>query len=330
MSKYRLLLFFILALLLALIPVSYRLSTNAVFSLASPTQSECRIVQHDLGEACVPLHPKRVVVLGGLDAVLALGVKPVGAEGTIESFYEAAFSKADLAAIEPIGFSETGVDLEAILKLKPDLILQLAFWNYVSPTYDLLSKTIPMVVVMNQTEAEWKSVFLKYAEALGKTREANQILASYHARLAEFQARMGDRLNQIKVSLVRVFPLGLSFYLKTSFPGSIVAETGLQRPPVQDVTSPQALYIDVNPEMLDVLDGDVMFVWSFGYNAPMIRTAQSVLKRLQSDSLWSQLKVVQQKQVYEVSSSTWMGYGPIAANLVVDDLFKYFLGEPSS
>ncbi|MDJ0593425.1 MAG: hypothetical protein QNJ72_26140 [Pleurocapsa sp. MO_226.B13] len=48
------------------------------------------------------------------------------------------------------------------------------------------------------------------------------------------------------------------------------------------------------------------------------------MKQLKADPLWSKLNAVQQGKVYDVPSY-WIGMGPIAANLVLDDLFKYLV-----
>lgn len=41
---------------------------------------DCRMIQHQIGETCVPANPERVIVLdsSALDAAFALGVKPIG------------------------------------------------------------------------------------------------------------------------------------------------------------------------------------------------------------------------------------------------------------
>jgi iron complex transport system substrate-binding protein len=43
--------------------------------------AKCRVVQHKLGESCIPTHPKRIVILDEyylLDIVSVLNIKPVG------------------------------------------------------------------------------------------------------------------------------------------------------------------------------------------------------------------------------------------------------------
>lgn len=163
----------------------------------------------------------------------------------------------------------------------------------------------------------------KYTEALGKTDNAEQIMADYNTRIEEFQAQMGDRLYSTEVSIVRVYQNRISIYLKDSFCGTIVADVGLSRPPHQTNTE-QTFNMAIGKELLHKADGDVIFIWTYGSNEEIAQDAQTALKQLKADPLWSKLNAVQQGKVYEVPGY-WIGMGPIAANLVLDDLFKYLV-----
>ena len=50
---------------------------------------------------------------------------------------------------------------------------------------------------------------------------------------------------------------------------------------------------------------------------------------MQAIPLWFKLKAVQQGKVYQVGSY-WVGTSPLAANRVIDDLFKFLLKNPQS
>uniref|UniRef100_A0ACD5GN64 Uncharacterized protein n=1 Tax=Desertifilum tharense IPPAS B-1220 TaxID=1781255 RepID=A0ACD5GN64_9CYAN len=77
-------------------PVS-RLHPSGYFCLSASggagndyTPNSCQMVQHVMGETCVPLNPQRIVTLDGfgLDALLALGVQPVGAANPFSSYLD--------------------------------------------------------------------------------------------------------------------------------------------------------------------------------------------------------------------------------------------------
>ena len=283
--------------------------------------SDCRLVQHSLGEVCVPLVPQRVVALNGLDTVISLGIKPIG---NIEVNEYDSYLKGKWEGIEDLG-DHNGYSLESIVALKPDLILGAESDLH---EYDLLSQIAPTVIVKLDSGHQWKEFLSKYAEALGKEDEAEQIIADYQARIEEFQAQMGDRLSQTEVSIVNLRQgNGILLYQKDTFCGSIVADAGLPRPPGQK-NNEHAQMMNISKELLHMADGDVIFAWTYGSNAEIAQDAQATLAELKADPLWAKLNAVQQGKVYDVPSY-WIGWGPIVANLILDDLFKYLVDSPS-
>ncbi len=295
----------------------------------SLTPSDCRMVSHAMGETCVPLSPQRIVSLGGLDYLLALGVQPIASD---EIGYHEVHLQDEVEGIENVG-GANAPSLEKILALKPDLIIGS---DYVEISYDALSQIAPTVLLPFRHSGEWKAFFRRYAEALGKTAEAEQVMTDYDARLETFKQQMGDALSETQVSIVRVYPERVNLYLKDSFCGTIVADAGLARPPAQDLTAEEAQTITGNPiqvsisrERISDADGDVIFLWTTGHTDEVAQQARAEKARLKADLLWSRLKAVQQDQVYEVPGY-WIGDGPLAANAVIDDLFKYLVETPQS
>jgi iron complex transport system substrate-binding protein len=71
-------------------------------------------------------------------------------------------------------------------------------------------------------------------------------------------------------------------------------------------------------------DSDVIFLWTGENTAAAKQEAEQKLANLKADPLWRQLNAVQKNKVYQVPSY-WIGSGPIAANQVIDDLFKYLV-----
>ncbi|XPM59749.2 MAG: ABC transporter substrate-binding protein [Leptolyngbya sp. IPPAS B-1204] len=297
-------------------------------TLETTASTHCRIVQHSMGESCVPLNPQRVIVLSGLDGVLALGVKPVGIAGNLDPLFVPYLSQDQTEPPQIIGLVGDRPSLEAILQLQPDVILGTS-WDMDANTYKLLSQIAPTIGVKLETDAQWKEPLIKFAEALGKTAEADRVLSNYNARLAEFKAKMGDRLHQLQASLVRIYPDSIAFYLSSSFPGSILKDAGIQRPPAQVIEPRGQNQQRIDKELISLLDADIMFIWTYGYTPEIAKAAESALDKLKTDPLWQALKVVQRHQVYEVSATYWFGFGPIAANLVIDDLLKYLVETPS-
>lgn len=299
---------------------------SGALSRSNPSvpSSDCHIVRHTKGETCVPNNPQRVIVLGGLDNALSLGVKPIGSDGVDQ--YEF-YLREKVSEIEDVGGNDAP-NIEKILALKPDLILA---EEYVTTDYNTLSNIAPTVLIPFEHSGQWKEVFMRHAEALGKTAEAKRVMDNYNARLEEFKQQMGNRAAETEVSIVRVYPTHVNLYLKDSFCGTVVADAGLSRPPAQDLTASEAetllgnsIQHTVSREKLQDADGDVIFLWTYGHENEIVQQTQAEKEKLKADPLWSTLKAVRQEQVYEVPGY-WIGNGPIAANLVIDDLFKYLI-----
>lgn len=303
---------------------SGNLTDSAAPKQASAPNAGYRQVEHALGSTQVPANPQRIVTLDGfaLENVLALGGQPVGTtlNGSVEQQPE--FLKAKVADVELLG-SFAQPNLEKILALKPDLILGAT--GGAEPVYKQLAAIAPTILAHSDSSDDWKSVLYKHAEALGKAEAADQLMADYNARLERFKSQMGDRLSTTEVSVVRVYPNAIGVYLQGSFAGSILADAGLSRPPAQRGLGVQQ---QISKERIQDLDGDVIFLWAYGSDSD-IQTAQqakAALAKFKTDPLWSQLTAVEQGKVYEVPGY-WIGFGPLAANAVIDDLFEYLLGQ---
>jgi iron complex transport system substrate-binding protein len=68
----------------------------------------------------------------------------------------------------------------------------------------------------------------------------------------------------------------------------------------------------------------MIFVVVYNYQPQVEKELQTTLKELQNDPLWSCLEAVQQDQVYPVGSH-WIISGSLAAQAMIDDLFKYLV-----
>lgn len=295
-------------------------------SVETNVNSECRPIQHAMGETCVPLEPQRVVTLGGtiLESALAMDVQPLAAQTDVLPHLE--------SQLEEVGILGWPLNLEQVVALKPDLIIGLASGQE-QETYDLLTQIAPTVLADDQTSGDWKQIVQFMGQVFGQSEIANQVLADYRARIENLRKQLGGQRSDTEVSVVRLYPDKISVYLKDSFSGTILADAGFRRPLAQELNANQALAAVGNPiqmflskERLIDADGDVIFVVVYDYQPQIERELQTMLKELQNDPLWSHLEAVQQEQVYSVGSH-WIVSGPIAANAVLDDLFKYLVEE---
>jgi len=288
-------------------------------SLSAQDVASCeagfRSFTHALGETCIPEAPQRVVVLdtGELDNALALGAPVVGAPVADATQYQA-YLADQLEGITDTG-SISEPNLEAILALSPDLII--GSKQRYEAIYEQLSQIAPTVFT-ESLRVPWQQNFNFHADALGKTAEAAELIASYDAHVADLQAALGDKLETTTISIVRFRPGQVRLYLKSSYIGYILQDVGLKRPASQDEDTFSA---EISLEEVQTVDADYIFVT--GYDVD-----DSERDTFLNSPLWQTLGAVQNGHVVDINDDTWIaGLGVQAANLVLDDLATLLVGE---
>ncbi len=159
-----------------------------------------REITHAMGTTDVPDHPQRIVVLTneGTEALLAVGIKPVGA---VKSFLGNPWYDhiaTDMADVVVVG-EESTVNLEVLLSLEPDLILGNKMRH--EKIYEQLSAIAP-TVVSERLRGDWKINMALYTDAAGKGDEGKAALAKYDARIAAIHDALGASLDE-KISIAR-------------------------------------------------------------------------------------------------------------------------------
>ncbi len=186
-------------------------------------------VQHAMGRTTTPDNPQRIVVLTteGTEAVLALGIKPVGAANGRAVNARGSVWYAHVAdwldGVEPLG-EERAVNLEQIAALEPDLILGNRQRH--EGVYDQLSAIAP-TVLSNRLRGDWRKNFELYAEALGKKDEGAAVLAAFDKRVAELSDALGAQKDET-LSVIRFMPGQIRIYQRDSFSGDVLARLGAQ------------------------------------------------------------------------------------------------------
>lgn len=276
---------------------------------------ETRVIKHAMGETKITGTPQKIVTLfqGANDVVVALGVKPAG---VVESWvqqpvYE--YLRKDLNGVPQVG-QEPQPNLEEINKLKPDLIIATKIRH--EGIYEQLSQIAPTVVT--ETLFDWKETVKLAGEAMNKTEDATKLLADWETRVADFKAKMGNRLpieatiTNFRADQVRIFYMG--------YAGKILKELGFTRPAGHDadkwgveLTSKEAI-----PDM----NADMIFNFNSGTDTAAI---EKNYKDWTSSPLWKNLDAVKNNQLYQVDEVAWnMAGGYTSANMMLDDLYKLF------
>jgi iron complex transport system substrate-binding protein len=277
-----------------------------------------KIVSHTLGQVEIPLRPQRIVVLDAsnaffLDALSALGVKPVGLTRCSNCINSDPFSEF-LGDLPTVG-SDEQPSLEKILSLKPDLILG---YKWQKSFYPLMSAIAPTVMIdIYSGGNDFKRDFKYLAEILGRSDQVEAILAEYNAKVQRFRQQLEEKLKTKTVSLLAFWGSTLHVYgSELLFYADVMDDIGIRFIPAYK--NLKSDYLRLNIETVPDWDADFLFI-HFYY-----REEFEKLKSLSffKEPIWSTLKAVRNKQVYIMS---WAGGGPIAANQIINELYKYFL-----
>jgi len=292
------------------------LRSIALASLALVQPAFAREITHAMGTTDVPDSPQRIVVLTneGTEALLAVGITPVGAVRSWLGDPWYAHIAADMADVTVVG-EESAVNLETIAALQPDLIL--GNKTRQEKIYDQLSAIAP-TVMSERLRGDWKINMALYTDAVGKGDEGRAALDAFDARVHKIAEAAGPALQE-EVSLGRFMPSLTRIYYKDTFAGLILGEIGFARPAAQ--AKPE--FADaIGKERIPELEGDRLFyyVYETGDGEGNSQAADWT-----SDPLWLNLDVVKAGKAYAVDDAVWnTAGGYLAANLLLDDVERIY------
>ena len=282
------------------------------------TENTSYTVEHAMGSTTLEKTPEKVVILTneGTEALLALGVTPVGAvqSWTGNPWYD--HIADEMKDAEVVGL-ESEVNVEAIAALQPDLIIGNKMRQ--EAIYEQLSAIAPTIFA-EDLRGNWKNNFELYAKALNKEEEGKEIIEAYDTRIADLKEQLGDKLN-MKVSMVRFMAGDVRIYQKDSFSGVILDQLGFARPESQNVN--EFAIKGATKEQMPLMDGDILFYFTYetGDNA-----ATELEKEWLEDPLFKNLEVAKKGEVHKVDDVIWNTAGGVkAANLMLDDIENTFL-----
>jgi iron complex transport system substrate-binding protein len=286
----------------------------------SDKNEEAYSVEHAMGTTEIKGTPEKVVILTneGTEALLELGVTPAGAvqSWTGDPWYD--HISDDMKDVEVVG-TESELNIEAIAKLQPDLIIGTKMRQ--EEQYNQLNEIAP--TVMSETlKGNWKENFELYSKALNKEEEGKEVIAQYDQRIEDLKGKLGDKLNQ-EISMVRFLAGDVRIYHKDSFSGVILDQLGFARPEDQDVDD--FAENGVTKERIPAMDGDVLFYFTYETGDG---EANKLAEEWINDPLFKNLEAAKAGNVHEVSDAIWnTAGGVVAANKMLDDIEKYFLKQ---
>jgi iron complex transport system substrate-binding protein len=267
-------------------------------------------------DVVVPQQAQRVVTLSeiDLDSALALGLTPVGAingrgQTSLPHYLQSAETAGLVKGIQIVG--DLGrPNVEAIIKLKPDLILTSALRPEV---LELMRKIAPTFVSFKNGD-NWKDVLGRVAAAVGREQQAAAFMAGYEKELRAARAKLAG-VSDKTVSIVRWNPNGPAFMYQDSFASLVLRDMGLERPASQRIAG-ERHSMPLSMEALDKIDAGWLFIGTLDPRGDAADAMQTVAK----SSSFQRLSAVKSKRYFPVDGSKWTSIGgPLAALSIVKE-----------
>lgn len=292
-------------------------TTQNAGNTADQAQSNYPLTIKDLkGDFTLEQKPTRIVVLDNkfADQLVALDEKPIGSvtsAGDDQDFPSYLMDK--MTDVKVLGTRDEP-NMEAILEMDPDLILCTGFQEQF---YEQFSQIAP--TLMLDFDEDWRDTLVTLGKIMEKDEEAQSLLTAYETKTAELREKFAEKLGDETVALIRPRDGGIRVHPPAHRTGAILYnDLGLKLPPAmegQDDT------YQISMEVLPDINADHYFMLA---NAMFQEDVDSVI----NTDIWKTQKAVQQGHVYTVDTTQWIAYyGPIAINLIVDEIAELLLNE---
>jgi len=246
-------------------------------------------LKHVYGETVIEKKPERIVTIGWTtqDAVVALGEVPVAipeqkwggnAEGVLPWTADA-IAATGKPAPKVINF-DTEIPYEDVLAAEPDLILA-PYSGVTQEQYDRLSAIAPTVAYAGKPWAgSWQEITRITGQALGKSAEADALIASIDDKLAAAAAAHPEFAGKtFTFGSLWVGEAGMNVYSKTDPRVVMVTQLGLQPSAGVDALPTDTYFTTVSYEKLDTLDADVLISLDEGDEASDALYANELVQR---------------------------------------------------
>ncbi|KUI43891.1 Fe3+-citrate ABC transporter substrate-binding protein [Mycobacterium sp. GA-1199] len=278
-----------------------------------------RLVRHAAGETLVRADPQRIVVLSGdqLDALCALGLQSriVAAALPDGSDSQPSYLGQVIHDVPGVG-SRSEPDLDGIRAAAPDLIL--GSQALTPEAFGPLSDIAP-TVFSGPPGAAWQDNLRTVGAATGRQDAANGLVEGFH-RAADKTGADNDATH-FQASVVQFTDTTMRVYGVDTFPGSVLADVGVDRPVTQRFTDKPYIEVGVsdadiadNPD-LSIADGDIVYV---SFDSPAARDRAPAV--LESDA-WKKLGATRDNRVFAVNNEVWQtGENIVAARGMLADL----------
>lgn len=279
---------------------------------SSPSASTgTRLVDSVHGRIRVPAEPKRIVSVNQFDTVALydLGITPVGVYDYGIDYTSPRYRKK-YAAAPKIG--TTGIDIEKVAALKPDLILGYDI-DFNNTAFKQLTAIAPTVITTN---ASWKACAQQIADAVHRSDSYDALKAKYAQRCQTIRKRYARVLDSTKWDALQGgFDTGTCWVYSTRAAFvDVMTDAGVKLATSTAKPADQ-VYTSLSYENLSELaDADVIAYWSaYGNDKPVNNGPQ-----LFAQQGWKDLPAVKAGRLVPIADVAMNSYGDALA--VLDEL----------
>ncbi|MEM7062496.1 MAG: iron-siderophore ABC transporter substrate-binding protein [Cyanobacteria bacterium P01_B01_bin.77] len=321
-------------------------SLNETISTVPSDPANCRTVQHEMGETEICGQPQRIVVFGPglLEALLALDIQPIGYAPHLDFFPGDYIDPAQ--QIPYVGdritqpLANVGTmrqpSIEAILKVKPDLIIAI---DYNDDIYATLSQIAPTLLLSYPEPSDTDKNLRAIARAVDRTEQAEQLIVQAQQQIVNAQAAFASLVeSHPKVLLLSSSQLQeIELISSSTLCGSLIEEFGFQL-----VFPPEINHDDSRPVLPISLESlpelnDANLVLLLGHNFDTAKELNSMdgFENYQLSSLkqaWAENPIAQSLDASKTGQVYFFdGYlcgslpGPIGTELYLEELQEKLL-----
>ncbi len=311
-----------------------------------PTQPNCRIIDHDVGQTKICNRPQKIAILRphNLDLLLSLGRQPAGYAELLIIHPGKSFDNpkeqipylGDHITTKPLNLGTANTpSLETLAQLKPDLIVG---GGTVKNQYSTLSQIAPTILWSNRTvQGKWQQNLQNLAKAVGDEEKAIQVIQKHNQMVAAAKSEFAEVVaSHPKILLIGGDQLSGTFYFinKQSYLSNLFNQLGFELVsiPGQENDGPS---IPVSIEALPELGKQADTIIVLGYNIDIKNQNLDILAQNQAAKIqeeWRNNKIAQSLQasknnrVFFTSFYLWNGInGPISAQMIIQELRQFLL-----
>jgi iron complex transport system substrate-binding protein len=232
-------------------------------------------IEHTFGATTIEEQPERVVVLGwsAQDTVYALGLDPVGmpaypfggGDDGVLPWNDEHFDPDVTTLLD----TADGPPLEAIAALEPDVILA-PYEGFDETVYESLTGIAPTVAYPGEAwTTPWREQTRLIGTALGRTEEAEQLIADADDRVAEIAAEHPE-FEGLTFAYTSLGAEALYLYLPTDPRVQLIEDLGLTvAPSVGELSAggEESFYAELSLESAPEFAADVLVGFADGLSA---------------------------------------------------------------